>query len=56
MMVNLRFRVALTGVLKLPTILSAQMVLRTAKLHIPLEFTGSSKEHVAEDITSIVDR
>ena len=49
MIVNLRFRVTLTGVLKLPMMLSAQMVLRTAKLHTSLEFIGSSNEHVAED-------
>ena len=55
MIVNLRFRVTLTGVLKLPMMLLAQIVLWTAKLHtvISLEFVGSSKEHVAEE--SIVD-
>ena len=51
MIVNLRLRVTLTGVLKLPMMLLVQMVLRTAKLHISLEFIGSLKEHVAEDFS-----
>lgn len=54
MIVNLRLRVTLTGVLKLPMMLLAQMVLWTAKLHTSLEFIGSSKEHVAEDISILV--
>ena len=51
--VNLHFRVTLTGVLKLPMMLLAQMVLRMVKLHTSLESIGSSKEHVAEGISIV---
>ena len=52
MVINLRFRVTIRGLLRLPVLLS-QMVLRMAKLHILLEFTGNSNEHKAEEVSIV---
>ena len=52
MVIDLRFRVTLRGLLRLPVML-LQMVLRIAKLHMSLEFTGNSNEHKAEEISIV---